>query len=65
MGGTGLDQVWEILDEELGSGLVYRPDPVQPDVHGFIEPERPMTFAEYQDAIVETRSRWRLVEPPD
>lgn len=64
-GGTGLDQVWEISEDELGDGLVYRPDPDQPSVHGFIEPAQPMSFAEYQDALAETRLRWRLAEPPD
>jgi hypothetical protein len=64
-GGTGLDQVWEISEEELGDRLVYRPDPDQPDVHGFIEPNRPMTFAEYQDALAGTRLKWRLVQPHD
>ena len=64
-GGTGLDRVWEIPEEELGDGLVYRPDPDRPDIHGFVEPAWPMTFAEYQGALAETQLKWRLVEPPD
>ncbi len=64
-GGTGLDRVWEISSDELGDGLLYRPDPDQPDTHGFVEPERPMTFDEYQAALAETRSKWRLVEPSE
>jgi hypothetical protein len=63
-GGTGLDGVWAISSAELGELLVYRPDPAQPDVHGFIEPAAPMKFAEYQQALAETRSGWRLVEGP-
>ena len=61
-GGTGLDHVWEILSEELGTKLLYRPDPAHPETHGFVEPSSPMTFEEYQDALAESRRKWRLVE---
>jgi hypothetical protein len=64
-GGTGLDRVWAIFSSELGEKLVYRPDPAQPDIHGFIEPVAPMKFDEYQQALGETRSGWRLVEGPE
>lgn len=64
-GGTGLDPVWAISSSELDIQLVYRPDPDRPHVHGFIEPASPMTFAEYQAALAETRPRWNLVEGPE
>lgn len=64
-GGTGLDRVWGISSDELDPRLLYRPDPAQPDSHGFIEPRSPMTFEEYQAALAETRSEWRLVERLD
>jgi hypothetical protein len=63
-GGTGLDPVWEVSSDELGPRLLYRPDPARPDTHGFIEPSGPVKFAEYQDALAETRPKWRLVERP-
>jgi len=62
-GGTGLDPVWEISSPQLGPSLVYRPDPAQPETHGFIEPQRSMTFAEYQNALAETRHHWRRARP--
>jgi hypothetical protein len=62
-GGTGLDPVWEISSARLGAGLVYRADPLEPETHGFIEPDRPMRFEEYQGALAETRHDWRLANP--
>jgi hypothetical protein len=61
-GGTGLDPVWRISGSDLGEDLLYRPDPLDPDVHGFIEPARAMAFDEYQALLVQTRSKWQLVE---
>jgi len=60
-GGTGLDDVWVISVSELGEKLVYRPDPDQPEAHGFIEPGETMTLADYQAAPTGTRPRWRPV----
>jgi hypothetical protein len=60
-GGTGLDPVWRIASSELGDDLLYRSDPLDPDVHGFIEPARAMAFAEYQALLEQTRSKWQLV----
>jgi len=59
-GGSGLDSLWAISSSKLGERLVYRPDPDQPEVHGFIEPSEGMTFAEYQAALAGTRSDWVL-----
>lgn len=56
--GTGLDPVWTITTADLGPDLHFRPDPVNPG-HGFIEPARPMSLADYQNAISATRTRWR------
>jgi hypothetical protein len=57
-GGTGKDPVWELDTDQLPEELIYRPDPGDPDRHGFIEPSRQMTFEEYQRAIHGTRSLW-------
>jgi hypothetical protein len=42
--------------------LVLRLDPDAPDRHGFVEPERKMTVAEYEAAITATRDQWRRWE---
>ena len=43
-GGTGVDPVWGIDSEDLGTGLIYRPDDANPDEHGFVEPAWRMRF---------------------
>ena len=58
LGGTGKDPVWCISSCNLGPDLQYRPDPKDPLGHGFVEPSRTMTLAEYQRALAETRTRW-------
>ena len=58
LGGTGRDPTFTIESELLPSDLTYRADPLDPHSHGFIEPARPMTFAEFQQAIGETRLSW-------
>jgi hypothetical protein len=58
--GVGKDPAWVITSADLGPNLSYRPDPAQPG-HGFVEPVRPMTFHEYQDALAQTQGRWRKV----
>jgi hypothetical protein len=57
-GGTGKDPVWEIGTADLGEALVYHEDPVQPGVHGFVEPSRRMTLEEYERALAATREAW-------
>jgi hypothetical protein len=59
-GGTGKDPVWESDTSDLGEDLVYREDPLLPDIHGFIEPARRMSFADYESALLVTRATWRL-----
>jgi hypothetical protein len=59
--GSGKDPVWEIDDEDLGDGLLYRPDPRQPERHGFIEPAKRMKFEQYQGLLCGLRRRWREV----
>lgn len=59
LGGKGKDPVWEMETDELPDGLVYRPDPDNPEAHGFIEPARRMTFEEYQRILHEARTLWR------
>lgn len=61
LGGRGDDPVWSIDAGDLGPDLDYRPDPDDPSRHGFIEPSRPMTLQEYQDALAATRQRWRKI----
>jgi hypothetical protein len=58
--GTGKDPVWECDDSQLGPDLVYRPDPAHSG-HGFIEPARPMTLDEFQQALARTPTTWALV----
>lgn len=62
-GGTGLDPVWEISTDDLGPDLDYRADPMALETHGFIEPANGMTFADYQNTLAGTRSKWRRVSP--
>jgi hypothetical protein len=42
----------------MGQSLTLRPDPDKADVHGFVEPDTTMTFAEYQGAIEATQPQW-------
>jgi len=60
-GGTSKDTLWELDTDQLPDALRYRPDPDNPDAHGFIEPSRPMTFEEYQRALHGSRGLWTLV----
>ena len=60
-GGTGKDPVWEINKNCLNAfQLQYRPDPNQPNKHGFIEPKKEMSFEEYQQLIAATQHDWTL-----
>jgi len=58
-GGTGKDPVFELDTEVLPGVLAYRPDPANPEEHGFIEPAHSMSFEEYRRAIHQTRTLWR------
>lgn len=58
-GGTGKDPVFELDTEDLPGVLAYRPDPANPEGHGFIEPARRVSFEEYRRAIHQTRTLWR------
>jgi hypothetical protein len=60
--GVGRDPIWGIDVDELGPDLAYRPDPDR-DGHGFVEPARPMSLGEYQDALRRTQDRWKKEEP--
>lgn len=55
LGGIGVDPVWCLDTDDLGSNLQFTQD--RPS-HGFIEPKQPMTLKEYQEALANTRSRW-------
>jgi len=60
-GGTGKDPIWEINLNCLNAfKLQYRPDPLKPNKHVFIEPITDMLFEEYQLAIAATLQEWSL-----
>lgn len=61
LGGRSRDPVYELRTEQLPEELAYRPDPDNPEGHGFVEPARRMSFEEYERAIHETRGLWRPV----
>ena len=60
-GGTGRDPVWRLDERDLPDGLSYRPDPVRPSGHGFVEPSRSMPLTEYQRLLESTRPSWTRV----
>jgi hypothetical protein len=57
-GGTAKDLIWVLETDNLPSGLSYRPDPANPEGHGFVEPSSPMSFEDYQGALRGTRALW-------
>jgi hypothetical protein len=57
LAGTGQDPVWRIDLNDLGPDLEFRPDRAG---HGLIEPKRPMTLQEFEQALAATRQRWQL-----
>ena len=61
-GGTAKDPVWVIDEIDLGPDRVYRPDPARA-THGFLEPARPMSLTEYEQAVDRTRDRWQRFDP--
>jgi hypothetical protein len=61
--GTGVDSVWFLDDNELGTNLLYRLDPKHQG-HGFIEPAFSMTADEFRQAIEATQSVWRKATIP-
>ncbi len=60
LGGTSKDPVWRITDADLGPDLHYRPDPAHAG-HGFVEPSRTMTLAEYRRALAQTQRLWQKI----
>jgi hypothetical protein len=60
LGGTGKERVWRITDVDLGRDLQYCPDPACVG-HGFVEPARSMTLAEYQRALAQTQRFWQKI----
>jgi hypothetical protein len=57
-GGKGKDPVWCISECDLGPDLHY--DPYEP-THGFVEPSYTMPSENYQQAIIDTREKWKLL----
>jgi hypothetical protein len=60
-GGIGRDLVWRISRDQLGVLLNYRPDPLNSEGHGYVEPAAPMPIEHYEAALVATKSAWQLV----
>jgi hypothetical protein len=58
-GGWGRDAVWQMEEEDLPESLAFRPDPAARSSHGFVEPIRTMTLADYQEALATSRGLWR------
>jgi hypothetical protein len=56
-GGTGLDPVWRIEEDDLGEGLTYRLEE-PPPAHGMVEPAWGMHLEEFELALAETRDLW-------
>ena len=54
-GGIGKDPVWEIDTNDLGTELQFNQDK---PTHGTVEGAQPMTFDEYEQALVATRAKW-------
>jgi hypothetical protein len=58
LGGLSRHQLFSLEPDRLGPKLRYRPDPDNPDGHGFIEPATSMPASEYELAIKELRDAW-------
>jgi hypothetical protein len=58
-GGDGPDPVWEISEDELGDGLIYREEEGADPPHGFVEPSGVMELTDYEVALAATRDLWR------
>jgi hypothetical protein len=54
-GGLGKDPVWELDSGDLGATLEYVQD--RPS-HGVVCPKVPMTLAEFEQALANTRPLW-------
>jgi hypothetical protein len=62
-GGSAKDvDMFCIQSCDLGPSLRFRADPGSAG-HGFVEPVRPMTIGEYQQALAGTQGQWGGVEP--
>ena len=55
LGGKGKDPVREIDGDDLGPELQFRQDS---RTHALIEPARPVTLAEYEQALMATWAKW-------
>jgi hypothetical protein len=49
-----------MTDADLGPDLQYRPEAARAG-HGFVEPSRSMTLAEYQRALAQTQQCWQKI----
>ena len=58
LGGAGKDPVFAIEAADLGERLLFRPDPDNPNEHGFVEPAAEVGVEPYQNALCDTGPRW-------
>ncbi len=61
MGGKSL-RTFCIKCSDLGPKLRYRADPMNPTNHAFVEPATEMSLEAYQEALIQTRQFWRILE---
>ncbi|MBI4951370.1 MAG: hypothetical protein HY908_05010 [Myxococcales bacterium] len=58
LGGLGRRPVFRIDSGDLPPVLWYRPDPIDPCRHGFVEPATSMANQAYQAALCDTAPKW-------
>lgn len=58
--GGGTNPVWCIAQCQLGPELKYAQESI---THGYIEPSYPMSLLQFQNALANTQSSWKLVYP--
>jgi hypothetical protein len=66
MGSTGNynDRMYALADTAIPADkLNVRPDPLQPDMHAFVEPAVTVELARYESDLANTRNDWRQVWP--
>ena len=55
-GGSGKDPIWALDISDLDVSLHFRQDA---PTHGLIEPSSPMSLAEYQRRLADTKPNWK------
>ena len=58
------DRMYALTDTAIPADkLNVRPDPLQPDMHAFLEPAVTVELARYESDLANTRNDWRQVWP--